>query len=192
MPGVSSKKIMASKRREKIRSDVRFEEGWFEVSEDLWREPGEKPEKLRLLADANFPRGLVERLRKRGIDVKTAQELKIHRLSDEQILHEAAERGLYLITLDRDFWSDGRFPLRSSGRLIFVDARDERIAESNGFELLVVLLKSWGGGHAHGKIRATSESLYLKFLPAVGKQAIYEFKAIRPHVYAREYRGFES
>lgn len=181
---------MASKRKEKIRSDARFEHGWFEVSEDLWREPGEKAEKLRLLADANFPSGLVERLRKRRIEVKTAQELRLHRLPDEQILQEAAKRGLYLITLDRDFWSDERFPLRSSGRLIFVDARDEHIAETNGFELLVVLLKSWGGGHSHGKIRTTAESVYLKFLNDPGSQAVYEFKAIRPYIYAREYRGF--
>jgi predicted nuclease of predicted toxin-antitoxin system len=192
VPGVSSKKIMVSKRKEKIRSDARFEDGWFEVSEDLWQEPGKKPERLRLLADANFPRGLVERIRKPGIEVKTAQELRIHRLPDEQILQEAANRGFYLITLDRDFWSDERFPLRSSGRLVFVDARDEHIAETNGFKLLLVLLKSWGGGHGHGKIRATTESVYLKFLNDRGKQAAYEFKAIRPYIYAREHRGFGS
>jgi len=28
----------------------------------------------------------------------------------EQILQEAAKRGLFRITLDRDFWSDDRFP----------------------------------------------------------------------------------
>jgi predicted nuclease of predicted toxin-antitoxin system len=176
---------MASKRKEKIRQDARFEDGWVQVSEDMWLEPGEKPQKLRLLADANFPRGLVERLRKHGIEVKTAQELGIHRLPDEQILQEAAERGLYLITLDRDFWQDQQFPLRSSGRLIFVDASDERIANTIGFEMLVILLKSWGGGRDHGKIRMTAESVYLKFLSDAGKQAIYEFKAIRPYIYAR-------
>jgi len=183
---------VASKRREKIRSDARFEDGWFEVSEDMWREPGEKPLRLRLLADANFPSGLVQVLRKRGIDVRTAHELKIHRLPDEQILQEAAKRGLFLITLDRDFWSDDRFPLQSSGRLIFVDARDEQIANTNGFELLVVLLKIWGGSHRHGKIRSTAESVYLKFLTVAGKQGMYEFKAIRPYLYAREYQGFDS
>ncbi len=125
---------MASKRKEKIRSDARFEEGWFEVSEDRWRAPGEKPTKLRLLADANFPRALTEILRKCGIEVRTVQELGIDRLPDERVLQEASKRGLLLITLDRDFWQDTKFPLRSSGRLIFVDARDERIAESDGFE----------------------------------------------------------
>jgi predicted nuclease of predicted toxin-antitoxin system len=68
--------------------------------------------------------GLVEALRKRGIEVRTAQKLNIHRLSDEEILLEARNRGLVLITLDRDFWSDDRFPLQSAGRLIFVDAKD--------------------------------------------------------------------
>lgn len=183
---------VASKRKEKIRSDARFRDGWFEVSEGMWREPGEKPLKLRLLADANFPSGLAEVLRKRGIDVQTAQELKIHTLPDEQILQEATRRGLFLITLDRDFWADDRFPLQSSGRLVFVDAWNERIASTNGFELLVVLLKSWGGGHRHGKIRSTTESVYLKFLKETGKRGVYEFKAIRPYLYAREYQGFDS
>lgn len=183
---------MARKRKEKIRSDARFEDGWFEVSEDLWREPGEIPQKLRLLADANFPAGLVDILRKRGIEVRTAQELNIHRLSDEGILQQAAKRGLVLITLDRDFWSDSRFPLQSAGRLIFVDAKDERIANTNGFELLMILLKSWGGGHRHGKVRSTAESVYVKFQQDSGERGIYEFKAIRPYIYAREYNGFES
>jgi len=157
----------------------------------MWREPGEKPLKLRLLADANLPSGLVGVLRKRGIEVRAAQELRMHRLPDEQILQQAAKRGLFLITLDRDFWSDDRFPLQSSGRLVFVDARDERIANTNGFELLVVLLKSWGGGHRHGKIRSTADSVYLKFLTDAGRPAVYEFKAIRPYVYARECRAFD-
>jgi len=181
-----------SKRKEKIRSDARFEEGWFEISDDMWRDPGERPRKLRLLADANFPSNLVRVLRKRGINVRTAQELGIHRLPDEQVLGEAARRELVLITLDRDFWSDDRFPLRSSGRLIFIDARGEGIADATGFELLVVLLKSWGGGVRHGKIRSTAESVYIKFLTDLGKRAVYEFRAIRPYIYAREYRGFDS
>lgn len=183
---------MPSKRKEKIRSDARFEDGWFEVSEDFWREPGEKPRKLKLLADANFPIKLVGVLQKRGIDVRTAQELGIHRLPDEQVLGEAAKRGLVLITLDRDFWSDERFPLRSSGRLIFIDARDERIANTNGFELLVILLKSWGRGIGHGKVRSTTESVYVRFLTDASRRAVYEFKAIRPYIYAREYQGFDS
>jgi hypothetical protein len=158
----------------------------------MWLLPGEKPQKVRLLADANFPLGLVERLRKGGIEVKTAQEMKIHRMPDEQILQEAKKRGLYLITLDRDFWSDEQFPLRSSGPLIFVDARDDRIAESIGFEMLVVLLKSWGGGQLYGKIRVTSASMYRKLPDDSGRQVIYEFKAIQPYIYAREYQGFVS
>jgi predicted nuclease of predicted toxin-antitoxin system len=182
---------MVSKKKEKIRRDARFEDGWFEISRDMWREPGEKPQKVRLLADANFPTALVKVLRNRGVEVRTAQELNIQRLPDERILQEATKRGLSLITLDRDFWADDRFPLRSSGRLIFVDAHDGRIATTDGFELLVVLLTSWGGGHHHGKIRSTAESLYLKFLAGAGKQGVYEFKAIRPHLYAREHQGFE-
>lgn len=97
---------MATRRKAKIRSDARFGEGWFEVSEYLWREPGQKPEKQRLLADANLPRAITEALRQRGIEVRTAQELGIDRMPDEQIVQEAANRGLTVITLDRDFWQE--------------------------------------------------------------------------------------
>jgi predicted nuclease of predicted toxin-antitoxin system len=183
---------MTSKRKKKRRSEELFEDGWFRISEDLWRDPGETPQKLRLLADANFRARLVEALRKRGVEVRTSQELNIHRLSDEEILLEAKNRGLVLITLDRDFWSDSRFPLQSAGRLIFVDATDESIAKTNGFELLIVLLQSWGGGQRHGKIRSTAESVYLKFRQKAGRRGVYEYKAMQPYIYAREYEGFDS
>jgi predicted nuclease of predicted toxin-antitoxin system len=177
---------VVSKRKEKIRSDARFEDGWFEVSEGLWREPGAKPQKLRLLADANFPGPLVEILQHRGFEVQTAKKLNIHRLADQEILQEAEKRKLLLITLDRHFWSDDKFPLRPARRLVFIDAQDERIKNTDGFELLLILLESWGGAQRYGKIRSTSESVYLKLLNKAATRRIYEFKAIRPYIYARE------
>ncbi len=37
---------MVSKKKERIRRDAGFEDGWFEISQDMWREPGEKPQKV--------------------------------------------------------------------------------------------------------------------------------------------------
>lgn len=162
---------MPSKRKERLREDARFEDGgWFEISTDLWLEPGEKPRKLRLLADANFPFSVVEILRKRGIEVRTAQQLDLHRLPDEQILHEAVKRGQVLITKDRDFLSERRFPLHSSGRVVFIDGDGDSFANTTGFELLIFLLKSWGGSRGYGKIRATSEGVLLKFHATTGQK----------------------
>jgi len=53
-------------------------------------------------------------------------------------------------------------------------------------------ITSWGGDRKHGKIRATSDSVFLKVRSQAGKRVVYEFKAIRPHIYAREFKGFEE
>jgi len=73
---------LPSKRKQRTRVEDLSKEGWFPLSEDMWREPGEKPKKVRIAADANFPFGLVEILRRRGFEVKTAQELGLEKLSD--------------------------------------------------------------------------------------------------------------
>jgi hypothetical protein len=100
-----------SKRKQKARENKLFEDGWFELSDDMWLDPGERPKNVRLVADANFPRGLVEVFRKRNIEVRTAQELGLHRLADEELLGRVLELGCVLITMDKDFWSDAKFPL---------------------------------------------------------------------------------
>ena len=82
------------------------EGGWFALSEDMWtwwREPGQKREKVRMVSDANFPVQLVEAMKRRGIAVKTAQELGLAKLPDDELLRKVTERGDVLITMDRDF-----------------------------------------------------------------------------------------
>ena len=179
---------MPTRTKQRRREDNLFKDGWF-LLEDLWREPGELPQKSRLLADVNFPRGLVDRLIEYGVEVRTAQQLKVGRHSDKNLLHEAAKRGMTLITLDRDFWSDGKFPLHERGRIAFLEGRDETFQETMGFALLCYLLKSWGGGYRSGKIRVTSNSLYWKMVSFTGKKTIYEIKAIRPNIFVRECDG---
>ena len=181
---------LPSNRKQKLREDKLSEEGWFRITSDLWTEFGEIKPKLRLVADENFPLPLVKLLRGRKIDIKTAQSLKLHTLADENLLPKVAELGYVLITLDRDFWSDEKFPLHQCGGVIFVVGEDERIGNTLGFELLIAFLKSMGGGMSHGKIRASSDSVYWKGTSSWTKKFVYEIKAIRPWIYAREVEGF--
>lgn len=78
-----------------MREDSRYEDGgWFDVSTDMWLESGEKPRKVRLLSDTHFPSKLIEILQSNRIEVRRAQELGLHRMSDEQLLHEAGKRSM--------------------------------------------------------------------------------------------------
>lgn len=157
----------------------------------MWLDPGEKPPKVRLVADTNFPYQLVDELRKGRIEVRTAQELGLDRLPDDQLLREVAKRGMALITRDRDFLSDHKFPVHTSGMVVHLEGDGEGIGNTIGFELLIYFLKIWGTRKS-GKIRGTSDSLFLKIQGHEGKNAAYEIKAIRPGLYAREVTRFEE
>jgi predicted nuclease of predicted toxin-antitoxin system len=180
---------VASRRKLKRREDALFETGgWFPISEDLWREPGSTPEKLRLVSDVNFPAPLIEKLRKRGIAVKTAQELGYAKLSDDDLLTRVAARGHCLITMDADFWSDRKIPLHQCGGIIYIDTTSQSFVDSDGLELLVVLLKSLGLAQS-AKVKVSASQLFLKGVAVGGKKFLYEIRAIRPSVYAREVEG---
>lgn len=176
---------LPSKRRRKNREDELSKEGWFALSEDLWRDPREKPRKVRMLADTNFPTQLVQAIKTRGMWVRTAQELSLSKLADDELLGRATERCCILITMDKDFWSDAKFPLHKDGAIVFLDGKDASIANTDGFELLMVFLKSFGGGWTRGKIRASSHRMFIKWISS-GKKLAYEIKPIRPLIYARE------
>jgi Domain of unknown function (DUF5615) len=181
---------LPSKRKTRLRDDRLFQEGWFPISSDLWTDFGEIKPKLRIVADANFPSPLIKLMRNRRIDIRTAQSLGLHRLSDEDLLQKVAQRGCVLITLDRDFWSDSKFPLHQKGGIIFVDGKKEAVGESLGFELMVVFMQSFGTWN-YGKFRATSKSLYSKIIVGGAKHE-YEIRPIRPGIYARELDAAKS
>ena len=184
---------MPSKRKEKQREDKLYEDGgWFAISEDMWLDPGEKPRKVRLVADTHFQRKLVEVLQANGLEVLTAQELGLHRMSDEQLLQEVHKRGMTLLTRDHDFLSERKYPIHRSGKIVFVEGDGEGIGTTMGFALLILLIKTWGSINWYGKVRTTSENVYLKFNGNDGKNRTYQFKAIRPHLYAREISGFDE
>lgn len=160
---------------------------WFELSDDLWLEPGEKRQKPRLLADHNVPRALVDEIRAHGIAVKTAQELGVARLQDEELLSRTKREGLILLTMDEDFWSDRKYPLHRSGGIIFIDLPKMSSTASLGLQMLFLFAKSIGGDWRNGlKARATSDKFEIKLISYLGKKAAYQVRLIKKSLHARE------
>jgi hypothetical protein len=103
----------------------------------------------RIYADANLPTGIVAAMRERlGWDVFFVLEHDdLRRAPDREHYLRAREQGRTLVTLDRDFLDEKRFPLVSSGGVIVCSAPGER-------ELLLLLerldreLFRAGGGDA--------------------------------------------
>ena len=178
---------MPSKTKRKIRQDELFRtHGWFPISEDMWKDPGETSRKPRLVSDVNVPAPLVDKIRTRKIEVKMAKELGLEKMSDSDLLSTVSAKGYVLITLDADFWSDRKIPLQKCGGLVQIENTNPGYSDSDGFELLMVLLESLGGLGRGVKFKSTSTQLFTKNIGDNGKKVLYEIRAIRPLVYARE------
>lgn len=76
---------------------------------------------MRLLADENFPKPIVEALRADGHDVLWART-DLAGASDVALLDLAESEARIVLTLDRDFWQiavQRRSPLQQSGVVLF-------------------------------------------------------------------------
>lgn len=76
---------------------------------------------MRLLADENFPKGIVEALRAEGHDVLWAR-MDLPGIGDLALLNRAESEGRIVLTLDKDFWQIAvlrRIPLEHSGVVLF-------------------------------------------------------------------------
>jgi hypothetical protein len=58
----------------------------------MWRNPGEKLPKPKLLTDVNPLLPLVASLRNANVDMKTAQELGLSRMGDTELLFKAGRK----------------------------------------------------------------------------------------------------
>ena len=82
----------------------------------------------RIYADANVPSGIVAHMRTRlGWDVLfVLEENDLRRAPDLKHYQLAQQLRRTLITMDRDYLDDRRFPLDSCGRVLVIHAPDER------------------------------------------------------------------
>ena len=170
-----------------------FDEGddWFEFSEDLWRDTRTVPRKLRLYADASVPAPLVEELRSAKIPTLYAPEQGLSSRPDHQILAWAGRSSRVLLTFDRDFWDDRRFPLQTVHGVILVDVPAAQFGDALGAFMLVyeAFAKSYSLDWWQSmKVRATTRGFVLKMRTFEGREAAWAVKAERPRVLARELR----
>lgn len=76
---------------------------------------------MRILADENFPKPIVEALRAEGHDVLWARA-DLAGTSDIELLDLAEAQARFVLTLDKDFWQiavQRRSPLEHSGVILF-------------------------------------------------------------------------
>jgi uncharacterized protein DUF5615 len=82
----------------------------------------------RIYADANVPAGIVEHMRRRlDWDVLfVLEEHDLRRARDVRHFQLALQLRRTLVTMDRDYLDDRRFPPSESGGVLVVQAPDER------------------------------------------------------------------
>jgi hypothetical protein len=82
----------------------------------------------RIYADANVPAGIVAHMRQRlRWDVLfVLEEADLRRAPDVKHYQLAQQLRRTLVTLDRDYLDDRRFPLESCGGVLVIQAPDER------------------------------------------------------------------
>ena len=82
----------------------------------------------RIYADANVPAGILRYMRERlGWDVlAVVEDDDLRRARDEEHYRVARQLRRTLVSLDRDFVDETRFPLADSGGVIVLSAPDEQ------------------------------------------------------------------
>jgi predicted nuclease of predicted toxin-antitoxin system len=88
----------------------------------------QRPGSPRVYADANVPAGLVAFMRRAlGWDVfYVMEEADLRRAPDTEHYRLARQLHRTLVTLDRDYFDDRRFPPQESGGVVVISAPDER------------------------------------------------------------------
>ena len=107
---------------------------------------------MRILADENFPRPVVESLRNRDHDVIWART-DCPGLKDRALLERAEAEGRVVMTLDKDFWQialQRSIPLKRSGVILpSVSGDSRKPGATRGFNSSRRTVVDWAGQHCH-------------------------------------------
>ena len=107
--------------------------GWVDLADLVRADPPTKKEmeevlryrrrkaKARFYADENFTALAVEVLRGMGTKVVTVQELGLRKHPDENHVAYALKHGYVLLTRDRDYLNESRFPLIHCPTIVVFD-----------------------------------------------------------------------
>jgi len=164
------------------------EEGWFDVS-DAISVGIPRPTKLRLLADAHFPREVVDEVRAAGLDIKSAQEMGVAKLADPELFRFARKIERVLLTLDGKFWRERDYSVHLGGGVIWLDTGPQEVdrtlhALGRAYSYVG---KSMGNLIARGvRVRATPTTLMIRLRTYDGRIGGYEFRVGGQRLFARE------
>jgi predicted nuclease of predicted toxin-antitoxin system len=157
---------------------------WFQVPYDAL--PPGPHKKLRLMADANFPRPIAEEIRAAGIDLE-GPDAALRGREDAEVLDACRKSGRVLLTFDEGFWNDRKHPLRHTpGVIVLAVPSEDSESALRAFGLVyqayakVMPGNSWTGV----KVRATPRSMFLKV--DGGKAMRWEIRIHRGYAVARE------
>lgn len=101
---------------------------WHEFPRDQAPAMPRRPhKKLKLCADANVPKAVVDELRAVGLVVDSVTESDLGPHPDKHILQHARKLGRVILTMDRDFWDDRKHPLQKSPGIIFIDVAPDQV-----------------------------------------------------------------
>lgn len=163
------------------------DEEWFELEEDLLHEPGTTPRRFKICADANVPKRLTDEIRQAGVPIQTAFESRVSTKADTSVLAWVRKSDRVLLTLDRDFWDDRKFPLQKLPGVIFIDIPPDRVDEAlEAFWLVYETLARFLGNWEKMKIRASRNGYFIKGTSWDGSIVRYEFKVVGGRVLVRE------
>jgi predicted nuclease of predicted toxin-antitoxin system len=98
--------------------DVKLPKSEEKALDNYMRQKRKKP---RFYADEDFPARAVEIIRAVGLNVVTAEEAGKRGHPDENQLAEAKRQGRILLSCDRDFLNERRFPIIESSTLVVFD-----------------------------------------------------------------------
>jgi hypothetical protein len=115
----------------------------------------------RFYADENFPSVAIQILRQLGADVLTVHDARLRRHPDENHVAAALRLGRILITCDRDYLNDRRFPLVHCPALIVCDfgSGTVGIIPLGGVTVGIPSVRRWWGQKrsTRGRQRAAGE-----------------------------------
>lgn len=98
----------------------------IDFSEREWRQINSElaifRKRVRFLVDENVPEDLVSVLRERGYNTKSVAECELKGRDDEEIFGLAYKENRVLVTQDKDFLDDRRFPIQRNPGLAVLPA----------------------------------------------------------------------
>lgn len=162
---------------------------WFEISPDDWLDTRFKHKKLRLLSDSQVPKPVIEEIRQAKISIEELEN-KMKERSDEDILEFANKKGYVLLTLDKDFWDDRKFPLHKVKGIIYVSVNPNnhfRILRAFGL-VYGCFAKEYPFDWWHEmKIKTTDSEFVIKMRNYEGRVLKYKMKLKRGYLVAKEW-----